>query len=114
MLKDDLKAAFIKELEFSNWTDTVNLATLRQPKNGYTKIVGEIKDSTAAKKIQVIVSNGVNFRFLEGNKIVRKTFWSNAVEDTHFENTVTDFLGLPFAQGREVFRSLMVVMAKHF
>ncbi|EPF6482938.1 hypothetical protein MMD27_000368 [Acinetobacter baumannii] len=114
MLKDALKASFLKDLEFSGWTDSVNLATFRQPKNGYTKIVGEIKDSAAAKKIQVIVSNGVNIRFLEGNKIIRKIYWSKAVEDSNFESTVTDFLGLPFAQGREVFRSLMVVMAKQF
>lgn len=113
MITAQLKENFLKDLAFSGWTDTQNIATFRQPKNSYTKIVGEIKDSAAAKKIQVIISNGTNIRFLEGNKIVRKTFWSVAVEDTQLEARITDFLGLPFAQGREVYRSLMVVLSKH-
>lgn len=113
MITDQLKQNFLKDLAFSGWTDTQNIATFRQPKNAYTKIVGEIKDSATAKKIQVIISNGVNIRFLEGNKILRKTYWASAVTDTQFEQQVTDFLALPFAQGREVFRSLMVVLAKH-
>lgn len=113
MITDTLKKNFLKDLVFSGWTDSLNLATLRQPKNCFTKIVGEIKDSSKGKKIQVIVSNGANLRFLEGNKIVRKIYWATAVEDHKMEETIIDFLGLPFAQGREAFRSLMVVMSQH-
>lgn len=113
MITDTLKKNFLTDLVFSGWTDSLNIATLRQPKNTYTQIVGEIKAPSQAKKIQVIKDNGANIRFLEGNKIVRKIHWATAVEDHKMEETITDFMGLPFAQGREVFRSLMVVMSKH-
>lgn len=113
MLTAQLKQNFINDLVFSGWTDTLKVATSRKPKNSYNEIVGEYKDNTTSKKIQVINSHGINIRFMEGNKIISETFWATVIKDHQFEQRVTDFLGYSFAQGREVFRSVMVVMSKH-
>ena len=114
MLTAQLKQNFLNDITFSGWTDTLNIATSRQPKHSYNRIVGEYKAPNTSKKIQVVLSNGANIRFMDGNQIISEYFWATALKDTQFEQRVTDFLGLPFAQGREVYRSLMVVLAKHF
>lgn len=113
MLTAQLKQNFINDLVFSGWTDTLNIATSRQPKNSYNRIVGEYKAPNTSKKIQVVLSNGANIRFMDGNQIISEYFWATVIKDHQFEQRVTDFLGYSFAQGREVFRSVMVVMSKH-
>lgn len=113
MLTAQLKQNFLNDITFSGWTDTLNIATSRQPKNSYNRIVGEFKDPNTTKKIQVIISNGANIRFMDGNQIISETFWANVFKDHQFEQRVMDFLGFPFAQGREVYRSLMVVLLKN-
>lgn len=110
MLTAQLKQNFKADVVFSGWTDSLKIATSRQRKNCHKTVVGEYKDPNSTKKIQVITANGANIRFMEGNQIISETFWATVFKDQHFEEKVTDFLGLPFAQGREVYRSLMVVL----
>ena len=113
MLTAQLKQNFKADVVFSGWTDSLKIATSRQPKNSHKSIVGEFKDQNTTKKIQVIISNGANIRFMDGNQIISETFWANVFKDHQFEQRVMDFLGFPFAQGREVYRSLMVVLLKN-
>ncbi len=109
MLTDQLKADFKKDLIFSGWTDALGLKLQSQVINKSTQIIGQKK--VLNKKIQIIISNGVNIRFMIGNKIESTTYWAGAVKDNSFESKVTDFLGLPFAQGRQVYRSIMAIVA---
>ena len=109
MLTDQLKADFKKDLMFSGWTDVLGLKLQSRVMNKSTQIIGETK--VLNKKIQIILSNGVNIQFMTGNKIESKIYWAGAVKDSSLESKVTDFLGLPFAQGRQAYRSIMAVVA---
>lgn len=85
MLTAQLKQNFLNDITFSGWTDTLNIATSRQPKNSYNRIVGEYKAPNTSKKIQVVLSNGANIRFMEGNQIISEYFWATALKDNQFE-----------------------------
>jgi hypothetical protein len=109
MITNSLKENFKKDVYFSGWTDTQGLKTECQAKNSHVAVIAEIKSPSSNKKIQLITANGVNLRFLQGNKIELNLYWANAVKDITLESKVTDYLDLPFAQGREVYRSLMAI-----
>ena len=109
MLTTQLKADFKKDLMFSGWTDVLGLKLQSRVMNKSTQIIVETK--VLNKKIQIILSNGVNIQFMTGNKIESKIYWAGAVKDSSLESKVTDFLGLPFAQGRQAYRSIMAVVA---
>ena len=111
MITDSLKKSFKNDVAFSGWTDTKGLRTQRQAKNSHIQVIGEIKAQNSNKKIQIISANGINLRFLQGNKVDLNIYWSDAVKDNALESKVTDFLNLPFAQGRETYRSLMAIIS---
>ena len=111
MITDSLKESFKNDVAFSGWTDTQGLKTQRQAKNSHVQVIGEIKAQSSNKKIQIISANGINLRFLHGNKIELNIYWAEVVKDNALESKVTDFLNLPFAQGREAYRSLMAIIS---
>lgn len=111
MITNPLKENFKNDVAFSGWTDTQNIKTDHQSKNSYVQVIGEVKASDSNKKIQIVSANGINIRFLRGNKIESHTYWLEVVNDTSFESKVTDFLNLPFAQGREIYRSIMAIVS---
>lgn len=111
MITDNLKNGFKKDVSFSGWTDCQNLSVSRKSKNSLTTIIGEVKGNSSSNKIQIINSNGVNIRFLEGNKITKKAHWATAIQDASLEGEIASFLNVSFGEGRLIYRSLMKIIS---
>lgn len=110
MLKDELKARFKKDVEFSGWSDTLNIRCDRKMR--YSRVVAEAKVDNSKKKVCIVATNGMHIRFMQGNTIIESFYWSRAVENPNFEQLLSEFTNQPFAEARKVFRSIMYNLSR--
>lgn len=105
MLNNALKVSFKKDVEFSGWSDILDLKCDR--KIGYNRVIAEAKIVNSNKKVCLVAANGMRIRFMQGNKILKDFYWCVAVKNPNFENLLSEFTNQSFADARKVFRSIM-------
>lgn len=112
MLHDDTMLAFKQDVLSSEWKDTLNTC-INKCKN-HKLIIAEYKAN--GYKVQVTKDYGICFLFMKGNKILEKYTMLDIIlhRGNHFENQISDFMGISFGQGREIYRSLVSNAINHF